>query len=175
MIEFKETKIKDSYLIEFSPYSDHRGSLQRIFCKNIFGKRFGEVKQINYVNVRQKGTVKGVHLQMAPFEEDKIVICLKGSIFDVVVDLREKSDTLAKWHGVRLSENEDTALLIPKGCGHAFQTLTDDVSILYIHSEFYNKSLENGLNYLDKTIAIDWPIEITVVSDKDRALPHWEK
>jgi dTDP-4-dehydrorhamnose 3,5-epimerase len=109
---------------------------------------------------------------MQPFSETKIISCLKGEVFDVIVDLREKSPTFLKWESIILSEQNNDSILIPKGFAHGFQTLCNDCELLYLHDMPYRNDFENGIIFDDSTINIDWPIEISNLSERDKKLPN---
>ena len=121
---------------------------------------------------KQKGTIRGMHFQNPPHAEMKIVRCVKGSIFDVAVDLRKDSPTLLRWHGEILSADNMKALVIPEGCAHGFQSLEDDVELVYISTSPYCKEAEGGIRFDDPKVQIQWPLPVTVISEKDRYLKY---
>ena len=165
---FNETILKGSYLIDINAFSDDRGWFARTYCKNEF-KKIGHEKewvQLNHSYTKQKGTIRGMHFQ-SPFKEIKLVRCVSGSVFDVIVDIRKDSPTFLKWFGVELSAANKKMLYIPEGFAHGFQTLSDDVELLYHHSEFYTPNSEGALRYNDPMINIKWPEVITQVSERD--------
>ncbi|MGX1306007.1 dTDP-4-dehydrorhamnose 3,5-epimerase [Amorphus suaedae] len=156
------------------PVGDDRGLLARLFCDEEF-RELGlmpSVRQINQSRTRRRGTIRGMHFQHRPHAEAKLVSCLKGEIFDVAVDLRRSSPTFLQWHGQTLSGENFQSLYIPPGCAHGFQTLTDDCELLYLHSEPYQPQCEGALNALDPALGIVWPLDITDMSDRDRAHPN---
>jgi len=172
-MKFKETKIEGLYIIEPELKIDERGYFARIFCKNEF-KKIGfdfNIVQINRSLTKKRGTIRGLHFQKPPKSEDKIVVCLKGKIFDVALDLRKNSLTFGKWVGVELSEGNKKIFLIPKGFAHGFQTLTDDCEILYFMSEFYSPKYEGGIRWDDPFFNIKWPIKNPILSEKDKNWP----
>ena len=120
---------------------------------------------------KKQSTVRGLHFQRPPKAETKIVRCISGSIWDVIVDIRENSPTYGKWYGVELNDNNRTMMYVPKGFAHGFQTLVDNVELLYLHSEFYSKKHEGGLLYADKTVNIDWPLPVSGISERDKVHP----
>ena len=126
------------------------------------------IQQVNRVLTRSTGTVRGMHLQLPPVSETKIVSCVQGQVFDVVVDLRIDSATFGEWWGTELSESNALTAVIPPGCAHGLQTLTPDVQMLYLHTARYCPSAEAGLNPLSTELGIRWPREVTKVSDRDR-------
>ena len=128
------------------------------------------ISAINISESLKKGTLRGLHLQKHPFEEIKIIRCIRGRIFDVAVDLRKNSNTYLQHTSLVLEEGDCKALIIPKGCAHGFQTLTNNSTILYIHSAEYSRESEDGVNYLDPILGIKWPEKITCISKKDKSL-----
>ena len=115
-----------------------------------------------------KGTIRGMHFQKEPHQEKKLVRCIKGSVFDVIIDLRKESETFLKYISIELSEKNKTMILIPENFAHGFQTLEDNTELLYHHTEFYNKEFEDGLLYNDPQLKITWPLPVTVISEKDK-------
>lgn len=156
---------------------DARGWLERLFCAEEL-KEAGwlwPVAQVNRTLTAKKGTVRGLHFQHPPHEEAKLVSCLRGEVFDVAIDLRPASPTFRQWHGVHLSNGNASSLLIPPGFAHGFQTLTDDVEMLYFHSAPYAAEAEGGVRADDPAIGIDWPLDITERSVRDKAHPLLER
>jgi dTDP-4-dehydrorhamnose 3,5-epimerase len=171
--KFLSTKLDGLYVIERNLIEDNRGFFSRFFCAEDY-KELGfsqSIKQMNYSFTKQKGSIRGMHFQNSPYTEKKIVTCVKGTIFDVAVDMRKESPTYLHWHGEVLSADKDSSFYIPDGFAHGFQTLTDNCQLLYIHSEFYKPNAEEVLNAFDVKINIDWPLEVTVMSDRDRNSP----
>lgn len=153
------------------PIEDSRGYFERLFCEEDFAK-IGLAKKIvniNHTYTKQKGTIRGFHFQYPPSSETKIVMCLKGSVYDVAVDLRKGSPTFLGWHSQVLSAEKRNMLLIPEGFAHGFQTLEDDVELLYLHTGFYSEQLEGGLLYNDPKINVSWALEPIEVSQRDKA------
>jgi len=152
---------------------DRRGFLARLFSADQFAE-WGwnvPVAQINHSYTARKGAIRGMHFQVPPKAEKKLVTCIRGAVCDVAVDLRNGSPTFLQHHKEILSAENLVALLIPEGCGHGFQALTDDVELLYLHSEFYSPSHEAGVCPLDPALAIAWPQEAVALSDRDRQHP----
>lgn len=169
---FTELNLQGSYIIEPNTYEDHRGSFSRIFCKKeLTGIFDGNIAQINHSITSQKGAIRGLHFQHSPNNEIKVVKCIKGSVFDVIVDIRENSATFLRWFGTILSAENMKMMYIPKGFAHGFQTLENDSQLLYLHSELYTPNNEGALNILDPILGIDWPLPITDISDKDNTHP----
>jgi len=176
-MKFNKLPLKGAYTIEQDRSEDERGFFARYWCKKEF-ESFGldaNISQINNSLSRDKGTLRGLHFQYAPKAETKIVRCLSGAIWDVIVDIRENSPTYGKWHGTELNDNNRTMIYVPKGFAHGFQTLVDNVELLYLHSEFYSQKRESGLSYNDKTIAIDWPLPVSEISERDKSHPNLNK
>ena len=172
-MKFKNTKLNDVYIIEPEPFIDHRGKFYRVYCDNEF-KEIGHDKRIVNVNAsttREKGSIRGMHFQYPPKAETKIVNCVKGAIFDVAVDLRNNSPTYLEWHGEILSEDNMKMMYVPEGFGHGFQSLEEDVEIIYFVTEFYSPDYEGGVRYNDPQIGIEWPLEVIDISDKDKNQP----
>jgi dTDP-4-dehydrorhamnose 3,5-epimerase len=152
---------------------DHRGFLSRLFSADEFAHWGwnGPVVQINQTYTAAKGTIRGMHFQFAPKAEKKLIMCLKGAVCDVAVDLRQASPTLLRHHMETLSADNRRALLIPEGCAHGFQTLTEDVELVYLHSEYYAPEHEGGVSALDPALAIAWPEPVSAISDRDKNHP----
>jgi dTDP-4-dehydrorhamnose 3,5-epimerase len=165
----KMTKIADVVVIHCEPFKDERGFLNRIFCqKELEDIRPGIViAQINHSMTKTKGTIRGMHFQYPPHAEMKIVRCVKGSIFDVAVDLRKDSPTFLQWHGEILSAENMKAFVIPEGCAHGFQSLEYDIEMLYLHTQFYSKQSEGAILFNEPRVNIQWPLDTTTVSEKD--------
>lgn len=171
--EVSDTPIAGLRRVQRQPLGDARGSLTRLFCADELaaaGWR-GPIAQINLTATAQRGTVRGLHFQHPPHAEIKLVGCLRGEVWDVVVDLRRGSPTLLRWHAERLSADNGLGLLIPKGCAHGFQALTDNVEMLYCHTEAHAPEAEAGLNPLDPRLAIAWPLPPVGLSARDAGHP----
>lgn len=153
---------------------DERGFLSRLFCADELQAAgwTGPVAQVNHTRTARRGCIRGLHFQRAPHAEAKLVSCLRGEVYDVAVDLRPASPTYLRWHAVHLSADNGRALLLPEGCAHGFQTLVDDVEMLYLHSAAYTPQAEGGLHPLDERLAIAWPMPATEMSARDRAHPR---
>jgi dTDP-4-dehydrorhamnose 3,5-epimerase len=160
-------------LIDRRLLGDGRGFLSRLFCAEELASAGWEkpIAQINHTYTAKRGTVRGMHFQLPPHAEMKLVSCLRGRVWDVAVDLRAGSDTILHWHAEELSADNQRALLIPEGFAHGFQSLTDDVELLYCHSAAYRDEAQGGLNPRDTRLAIQWPLEITKLSDMDAHHP----
>lgn len=172
-MKFATTPLSGLYIVEPALFEDNRGWFYRSYCKNEFSK-IGfdkEWVQMNHSFNKHKGTIRGLHYQLPPHAEVKLVRCTRGSIFDVAVDLRRGSATFLQWYGVELSEENKKMLLIPEGFAHGFQALSDDCEVLYNHSAFYNKDQEAAFRYDEPTINVAWPLPLTVISDRDASHP----
>jgi dTDP-4-dehydrorhamnose 3,5-epimerase len=167
------TRLDGLRLIERKRSGDERGFLSRIFCAEEL-RAAGwtrPIAQINHTFTRNRGTVRGMHFQHPPFSEMKLVSCIAGEVWDVAIDLRRGSATFLQCYGERLSADNGRALLIPEGFAHGYQTLSEDVVLLYCHSAAYAQHAEGGLNPRDPRLAIRWPLEIAEISARDAAHP----
>ncbi len=170
---FTSAPLQGSYIIDLSPFKDGRGWFARTYCKNEF-KEIGhhtEWVQLNHSFTLNKATIRGMHYQLSPCEEIKMVRCIAGVIYDVIIDLRKDSVTYLKWFGIELSAENKKMLYIPKGFAHGFQTLADNCELIYHHSEFYTPSAEAGLYYNDPRLSISWPLPMTEISERDAKHP----
>ena len=163
------SKIKKPRIIRLTNFKDFRGKLSRVFCTESLKKKnlSFNIKQINHVLVKKKATIKGMHIQLQPFNEIKLVKVIKGKIFDVVLDLRKNSKNFLKYKVFILDSSTDNLLIIPKGFAHGFQSLTNNCEIIYCHSETYNPKKELSINPLDPNISINWPLKKPIISSKD--------
>ena len=134
-----------------------------------------EIKQCNVSENPQKHTLRGFHFQYPPHGENKVISCIKGSIYDIVVDLREESETYLKWQHFELSEENRLSIYVPIGCANAYITLSDNTWILYYHSEFYSPGNEGGIRYNDPLFKFYWPADPRVISNKDLNIPDWSQ
>jgi len=167
---FTETKIHGVYIIEPELLSDERGFFARSFCKEEFRNHGLEtdIVQCNISYNKKKGTLRGMHYQTPPFEEVKVVSCTKGSIYDVVVDLRKGSATYCQWIATELTERNFKMIYIPKGCAHGFQTLEDNTMVYYQMTEFFHPECAGCVRWDDPRFGIQWPLKNSIISDKDR-------
>ena len=175
-MKFIEIAIQDAWLIEIEKIGDDRGYFGRAWCAREIKKQGlnAEIKQINTSFSPFKGTLRGLHYQVSPHEEVKIVRCIQGRIFDVVVDLRPDSPTFMKWDGYELSAENGCMLYVPEGCATGLLTLEDDCGIYYTTSEFYAPEAARGVRYDDPVFGIEWPAEISEISDADRDRPDFQ-
>ena len=166
---FEPIDIAGAFSITMKPMTDQRGVFSRLFCTDEM-RALGwgaAVAQVNHSYTAKSGTIRGMHFQQPPHAEAKLVMCLRQRVWDVILDLRADSATYLKWFALELSADNSKALLIPPGCAHGFQTLSDDVELLYFHSKPYEPDADDGINPLDTMVNIRWPLELTVISDKD--------
>ncbi|MGH7245601.1 MAG: dTDP-4-dehydrorhamnose 3,5-epimerase [Nitrosotalea sp.] len=174
-MKFQKTRLQGVYVIDLEPREDNRGYFTRVFGKDEI-KKAGiqytySIVQINRSLTVERGTIRGMHYQRKPKEEDKLVQCLFGEIFDVAIDLRRNSKTYGKWVGEILSAKNKKMLWIPKGFAHGFQTLTKDCVVEYFVSQYYSPKYEKGIRWNDPLFKIDWPIKKAKTSDKDSQWP----
>lgn len=169
---FIESKLKGAYIIEIERQCDERGFFARTFCKkefDVYGIDFNCV-QCNTSSNKLRGTLRGMHLQRVPHEEAKLVRCIRGCVYDVIVDLRKDSPSYLQWDAFELSESNGRAFFIPKGFAHGYQTLEDDSEVFYQVDEFYHPECAQVIRYDDTRIGIDWPkCERLIISAKDAA------
>lgn len=172
---FTETKIKNVFIIEPDKRHDERGFFARMWCQKEFSHRglCDRTVQVNVSFNKKKGTLRGMHYQKAPYAEVKLVRCTAGAIYDVVVDLRPESATYKQWVGVELTSSNLRCLYVPENFAHGYQTLEDNSEVIYQVSEFYAPQAEAGARYNDPAFAIEWPMEITMISEKDASWPDY--
>lgn len=173
LLKFTEAPLRGAWVIEVQPHPDERGHFARIFCEAEFGAHGLQTRwpQLNLSHNKQRGTLRGMHYQAAPHGETKVVRCVRGAIFDVMVDLRPDSPTRYRWHGLELSADNGQAAYIPEGFAHGFQTLQDDTEVLYLMSCPYEPSAARGFRWDDRSIGIAWPLASPIVGVRDAALP----
>lgn len=175
-MKFTPTSLEGAYLIELEKRGDDRGFFARAFCRNEFRQHDlpDAFVQVNNSLSAERGTLRGLHYQLAPKAETKLVRCIRGSLWDVILDLRAESPTFGKWFGAELSAENRRMMLVPKGFAHGFVTLTDDTEAFYFVDEFYAPDLERGVRWNDSRFAIEWPVTPSVISDKDLAHPDFD-
>jgi dTDP-4-dehydrorhamnose 3,5-epimerase len=174
---FTDTSLKSAYIIDIEKVEDARGFFARFWCQDEF--RANDLNtnwvQGNVSVSRSKGTLRGLHYQIAPFEETKLVRCTRGALFDVMLDLRPDSSTFGEWFGVPLSADEHRMLYVPEGIAHGILTLVDNTEASYLVSQFYKPHAEAGVRYNDPAFGIKWPLEIQVISKKDANWPNYPR
>lgn len=174
-MEFQDTPISGLKTVSMHVFSDDRGWFGRSFCqREAAAAGLGEIvwTQMNHSFTREQGSIRGLHYQVPPFSEAKLVRCIAGAVFDVAVDLRKGSATFGQWFGTELSAANREALFIPAGFAHGFQTLLPDTELIYQHTSFYEPGFEGGIRYDDPRLNIPWPRPAAMISDRDRSLPY---
>jgi dTDP-4-dehydrorhamnose 3,5-epimerase len=172
---FTATSIEGAFLIRPERFEDERGFFARLYCPNELAAQGLDPKvvQRSISYNKRRGTLRGMHFQAAPHEENKIVSCLSGSIYDVAIDLRPGSATYRQWFGATLTAADLEALYIPKGCAHGFITLADDTRVHYEISEFHHPESARGVRYDDPAFGVKWPIDPVVIAARDRDYPSY--
>ena len=174
-MKFTETKLKGAFIIDIQPFEDERGMFTRVYCQREFEEHGLNPNVVN-TNVSRstfKGTLRGMHFQRHPDAECKLVRCTRGSLLDVIVDIRPDSPTYKEWIAVELTATNYRMLFVPEGFAHGFMTLEDNTEATYQVSQFYSPKSEGGLRWNDPAIGIEWPMEPTVQSDKDQNWPDF--
>lgn len=167
---FTETGLAGAYLIDLEKRGDERGFFARAFCEKEFAAQRLATRfvQVNNSLSAQKGTLRGMHYQLAPKAETKLVRCIRGSLYDVILDLRPSSPTFGKSFGAELTAENRRMMYVPKGFAHGFMTLADDTEAFYFVDEFYGPEQERGIRWDDPKFKVQWPHPPVVVSDKDK-------
>jgi dTDP-4-dehydrorhamnose 3,5-epimerase len=175
-MKFTETKLKGAYIIDIEKIADARGFFARAWCQTDFEKHGlnPRLVQVNVAFNHKKGTLRGMHFQRAPNQECKLIRCTRGAIYDVIVDLRKDSPTYRQWIGVELRPDNYRMLFVPEDFAHGYQTLEDDTEVTYQVSQFYAPKSEGGARYNDPAFGIRWPLEVSVISEKDKSWPDWD-
>ena len=174
-MRFEQTNLAGAWIIDINRLEDERGFFARTFCQREFSEHGlnTRVAQCNVSYNKQKGTLRGMHLQVSPFEEAKLVQCTSGAIYDMIIDLRPNSQTYLKHMGVTLSAQQYRMLYIPEGFAHGFLTLTDDANVFYQMSEFYAPECARGFRWNDPAFGIQLPEELHVISERDAHYPDF--
>jgi dTDP-4-dehydrorhamnose 3,5-epimerase len=171
---FSETKLKGAFIINLKRLEDERGFFARTFCQNEF-KEHGLNIQIAQANIsynKKRGTLRGMHMQLPPYEESKLIKCTRGAIYDVIIDMRKSSDTYKQWIGVELTAENRQMLYVPEGFAHGFITLKNDAEVSYQMNQFYAPGSEKGFRWNDPAFGIVWPIQQPrVIAEKDKNFP----
>ncbi|HIP52511.1 MAG TPA: dTDP-4-dehydrorhamnose 3,5-epimerase [Chromatiales bacterium] len=175
-MKFTETKLPGAFIIDIEKRRDDRGFFARGWCQKEYEAQglTARIAQANISYSKRKGTLRGMHYQLAPHEEAKVVRCTRGALYDVIVDLRKDSPTFRQWVGVELTQENHRMLYVPEGFAHGFITLQDDTEAYYLVSEFYTPGAEQGVRYNDPAFGIEWPEEPAVMTDKDRSWPDFQ-
>ena len=175
---FKETKLKGAYLIQIEKHEDERGFFARAWCKKEFEEHGlnPHPVQANIASSQNKGTLRGLHYQIAPHEEVKLVHCIKGAIYDVIIDLRPDSPTFKQWIAVELTAENRKMLYVPEGFAHGFYVTSKEAEFVYKCTNYYDASSEVSINWNDKTLGIEWPLDhLPTLSKKDTEAISFEK
>lgn len=173
---FTETKLKGAFVIDLELLPDQRGFFARSFCTKEF-EAHGPNPNLVQCNLSfnyKKGTLRGMHYQMAPFNETKLIRCIRGAIYDVIIDLRPESETYLSYIGVELTAENRRALYVPQRFAHGFQSLTDESEVMYQMGEFHAPEYAFGLRYNDSALGIEWPLPVSEISEKDLSWPLLE-
>lgn len=172
---FTPTKLEGAWIVELDPRGDERGFFGRAWCRREFEEQglIGDFVQANVSFSRGKGTIRGLHYQVSPDQEAKFIRCIRGAVWDIIVDVRPESPTYLEWLGVELTADNRRQLYVPKGCAHGYQTLAADSEVLYQVSSFYAPKAERGIRWDDPQFAIDWPEAVGAISPKDREWPNF--
>jgi dTDP-4-dehydrorhamnose 3,5-epimerase len=174
-VRFAETELRGAWVVELEPHADERGFFARTWSRDELAEHglSTEVSQCSMSRSPRAGTIRGMHFQTPPHGEVKLVRCTRGAIYDVIIDLRPESPTHRRWLGVELVAERGNALYVPKGFAHGFQTLVDDVEVFYMMSDPYVAAASSGVRWNDPTFGIEWPLEATSLSDRDRDWPDY--
>lgn len=174
-MEFIETKLKGAFIVRLKKIEDHRGYFARGWCQGEFAKHGlnPDMLQLNTACSLKKGTLRGMHYQEAPHAEAKFIRCTRGVIYDVIIDLRPESPTCGQWFGAELSPDNGTMLYAPTGFAHGYQTLTDNADMYYMTTARYAAGAAKGVRYNDPAFGIQWPLEVSVISEPDQHWPNY--
>jgi len=175
-MKFEELKLQGAYIVDLQPLYDERGFFAWAYCSQEF-QALGMVSKVVQTNLSTnpvKGTLRGLHYQLAPYQETKFVRCIRGSLYDVIIDLRSASPTYLEWVGVALTAYNYRGLFVPRDFAHGFITLEDNTEAFYMVSQFYTPGAESGIRWNDPMMHIEWPLEPAVISDKDASWPDYQ-
>jgi dTDP-4-dehydrorhamnose 3,5-epimerase len=172
---FIETQLQGAFIVDLERQEEERGFFARIWCQREFEQRGlnSRFVQCNISYNAKKGTLRGMHYQIPPHAEAKLVRCIRGALYDVIIDLRQESHTFRRWISVELTAENRKALYIPEGFAHGFQTLMDDTEVLYQMSEFYHPECALGVRWDDPAFHISWPPGPRIISSKDQQYPDF--
>lgn len=175
-MKFRETKVAGAYVIDVNRIEDDRGFFGRVWCSQEFAdqKLNPRIEQINVGFSPKQGTLRGMHYQVAPFLEVKVIRCTRGAVYDVVVDLRAGSSTFGKWDAAELTQDNHSMMYVPEGCAHGYMTLTPDAEIYYLASEVYSREAARGIRYNDPAFGVEWPTAVNVISEADLNWPNFD-
>ena len=174
-MRFRESKLAGAYIVDIEPREDERGMFARTFCSREFAEQglCEAFVQCNLSSNHHRGTLRGMHFQRPPYAEAKLVRCVAGAVYDVIIDLRRNSPTFCNWLGVELTSSDRRALYIPPDFAHGFQTLTDHAEVFYQMSEFYHDDHATGVRWDDRAIGVEWPIADPILSERDASYPDF--
>jgi dTDP-4-dehydrorhamnose 3,5-epimerase len=176
LMKITETKLAGVFLVELKPFADERGFYKRLWGKDEFAGLNLDI-ELNNIGLsfnKRRGTVRGMHYQTEPFAETKLVQCVRGKIYDVVLDIRKDSNTFGEWVAEELSPENNLAFYIPKGLAHGFQTLSDEAEVLYCISERYEPNAARGVRWNDPRFDIEFPLEISLINERDANYPDYD-
>ena len=175
-MEFTEISLPGAWVVRLKKIEDERGYFARAWCREEFAQHGlnPDMVQLNAGFSRRRGTVRGMHFQLAPHAEAKFVRCTRGAIYDVIIDLRHGSSTFGQWHGVELTADNGLMLYAPEGFAHGYQTLTDDTEMYYMTSAAYSPAAARGVRYDDPAFGVRWPLPVSVISAADRDWPAFQ-
>ena len=170
-MRYTETTLPGVFLVDLERHEDERGFFARLWCSQELTQRGlnAHLAQCSISNNRKKGTLRGMHYQAEPHPEAKLVQCIRGTIYDVALDLRPDSPTIGKWFAAELSADNRRMLFLPEGCAHGFQTLTDDCDVLYFISTPFHADLSRGVRWDDPAYGIRWPLPVSAISERDQS------
>ena len=175
---FEKTKLKGAYVITLEKRKDERGFFARSFCRREFEQHGlnAKIAQCNLSFSKKAGTLRGMHYQIKPYQETKLLSCIRGAIYDVIIDIRPDSPAYKKWFGLELRADDYKMIYVPEGFAHGFQTLRDDTTVYYMVSEFYAPEYERGVRWDDPTFGIVWPYAVpTIISERDKSYEDFGK
>jgi dTDP-4-dehydrorhamnose 3,5-epimerase len=175
-VNFQALPIRGAYIVEMERHGDERGFFARAYCQTEFAaqKLTPSFVQANNSVSAQAGTLRGLHYQLGQYAEDKLIRCIRGAVFDVVVDLRLESPTFLSHHTLQISSVDKNAVYVPRGCANGIMTLADDTELFYLVSNAYEPKAERGLRWNDPRLNIEWPGEPVVLSEKDASHPDFD-
>lgn len=176
-MQFDPAGLEGAWRLELEPHEDERGFFARLWCASEFARRSlsGVMQQCSLSYNRHARTIRGMHYQIAPREEAKIVRCIRGAIFDVLLDLRPRSPTFCRWIARELTADNRLAFYVPEGVAHGFQTLTNDTEVLYMIAQAYDPDLARGVRWDDPAFGIQWPLPPGLISERDRSYPDFDR
>ena len=175
-MRFTATHLPGAYIVDLDRHQDERGFFARAFCRREFAEAGLEIEvaQCSLSHTRHRGTLRGLHFQAAPYAEDKLIRCVRGRIFDVIVDLRRDSSSFLNHVAIELTEMNGRALYVPRGLAHGFQTLEDNSTVFYQMSQFYEPGAGRGVRWNDPTFRIQWPIATPQLNERDASYPDFD-